>query len=251
MPTIEKSAVAPEYIVESGLMDSQIKESLDQLLKSVSVEQNISALTLAVYLLVGGVMSLYVRYLYRQCGSSASDADSITRVFPLLTLVTIGVIAVVKSSMALSLGLVGALSIVRFRAAIKEPEELVYLFLCIGVGLALGAGQPLLAVVLLLVSSMFIVGMYWSGRGRRDQKLLLTISGDADKYFGRGETSALAVLGQVFKAYGLQRFDVEQGRGQVRVVIKETQPEETGNLMAQLRERLPDCEISYVNLNAT
>ncbi|MDX1927767.1 MAG: DUF4956 domain-containing protein, partial [Pirellulaceae bacterium] len=162
-------------------MDSQLKESLDQLLKSVSVEQNISALTLAVYLLVGGAMSLYVRFLYRQCGSSASDADSITRVFPLLTLVTIGVITVVKSSMALSLGMVGALSIVRFRAAIKEPEELVYLFLCIGIGLALGAGQPLLAVVLLLVSTLFIVGMYWGGRERRDQKLLLTISGDAEK----------------------------------------------------------------------
>ncbi len=85
-------------------MDTQLKESLDQLLKSVSVEQNVSALTLAVYLLVGGAMSLYVRFLYRQCGTSASDADSITRVFPLLTLVTIGVIAVVKSSMAVVAG---------------------------------------------------------------------------------------------------------------------------------------------------
>ncbi len=43
-------------------MDTQLKESLDQLLKSVSVEQNVSALTLAVYLLVGGAMSLYVRF---------------------------------------------------------------------------------------------------------------------------------------------------------------------------------------------
>ena len=232
-------------------MDSQLKESLDQLLKSVSVEQNISALTLAVYLLIGGAMSLYVRWLYRHCGTSASDADSITRVFPLLTLVTIGVIAVVKSSMALSLGLVGALSIVRFRAAIKEPEELVYLFLCIGVGLALGAGQPLLAVVLLVVSSLFIVGMYWSSRGRRDQKLLLTISGDAATYFSKSDSRAFSALDEVFKSYGLQRFDVEHGRGQVRVVIKESKPKDTGDLISQLRDRLPDCEISYVNLNAT
>ena len=47
----------------------------------------------------------------------------------------------VKSSLALSLGLVGALSIVRFRAAIKEPEELIYLFLTIAAGLGTGAGQ--------------------------------------------------------------------------------------------------------------
>ena len=49
------------------------------------------------------------------------------------------VIMVVKNSLALSLGLVGALSIVRFRAAIKEPEELVYLFLIIAAGLGCGA----------------------------------------------------------------------------------------------------------------
>ncbi len=133
-------------------MDSHLKETLDQLRQAVSVEQNVSAMTVAIYLLLGAAMSLYVRFLYRQCGASSNDADAITRIFPLLTMVTIGVISVVKSSMALSLGLVGALSIVRFRSAIKEPEELVYLFLCIGIGLALGAGQPLLAVVLVVLS---------------------------------------------------------------------------------------------------
>ncbi len=122
-------------------MDSQLQESWEQLRQAVSVEQNVSAMTMAIYLLLGAAISLYIRFLYRQCGSTPNDADAITRIFPLLTMVTIGVIAVVKSSMALSLGLVGALSIVRFRSAIKEPEELVYLFLCIGVGLALGAGS--------------------------------------------------------------------------------------------------------------
>jgi hypothetical protein len=74
---------------------------------------------------MSGLMALYVRLLYRKFEASASDADSITRVFRLLTLVTIGVISVVMSSMALSLGLVAAFSIVRFRSAIKELEELV------------------------------------------------------------------------------------------------------------------------------
>ncbi len=142
----------------------------EQLRQAVSIEQNVSAMTVAIYLLLGAAMSLYIRFLYRQCGSSPNDADAITRIFPLLTMVTIGVISVVKSSMALSLGLVGALSIVRFRAAIKEPEELVYLFLCIGVGLALGAGQPLLAVVLVVVVSVVVLSMHFSMGGRREQK---------------------------------------------------------------------------------
>ena len=230
-------------------MDSQLQESWEQLRQAVSIEQNVSAMTVAVYLLLGAAMSLYIRFLYRQCGSSPNDADAITRIFPLLTMVTIGVISVVKSSMALSLGLVGALSIVRFRAAIKEPEELVYLFLCIGVGLALGAGQPLLAVVLVVVVSLVVLSMHFTTGGRREQNLLLTITGDSDRYFSQNESSAMVAIEQMVPRYTLQRFDVENSRGQVRVVIKESHPRETVHLIAQLRERLPECEISYVNLN--
>lgn len=62
-------------------------------------------------------------------------------VLPVIALTTLLVISVVKSSLALSLGLVGALSIVRFRTPIKEPEELAYIFLAIAVGLSLGADQ--------------------------------------------------------------------------------------------------------------
>lgn len=232
-------------------MDSHLQESWEQLRQAVSIEQNVSAMTVAIYLLLGAAMSLYVRFLYRQCGSSPNDADAITRIFPLLTMVTIGVISVVKSSMALSLGLVGALSIVRFRAAIKEPEELVYLFLCIGIGLALGAGQPLLAVVLVVVVSVVVFSMHFSTGGRREQNLLLTITGDSERYFSQNESSAMVAIEQMVPRYTLQRFDVESNRGQVRVVIKETHPHETVNLIAQLRERLPECEISYVNLNTS
>ena len=57
----------------------------------------------------------------------------------LITMTTMLIISIVKSSLALSLGLVGALSVIRFRAAIKEPEELTYLFLTIAIGLGFGA----------------------------------------------------------------------------------------------------------------
>jgi len=136
-------------------------------------------------------------------------------------------------------------------SAIKEPEELVYLFLCIGVGLALGAGQPLLAVVLVIIVSLVVLSMRFTSRGRREQNLLLTITGDAERYFGQNEASALAILESTVPRYALQRFDVENQRGQVRVVIKEVHPRETIRMIGQLREQLPECEISYVNLNTT
>lgn len=117
-------------------MQEQLMEAWRQVQTSMSAGQTTNAAKLAVFLLAGGLLALFIKWLYQHFGKSMSNRDSVTRVFPLLTLVTIGVITVVKTSLALSLGLVGALSIVRFRAAIKEPEELVYLFLCIGVGLA-------------------------------------------------------------------------------------------------------------------
>jgi len=57
------------------------------------------------------------------------------------------IISIVKSSLALSLGLVGALSIIRFRTAIKEPEELAYFFIAISIGLGFGANQPFPTVI--------------------------------------------------------------------------------------------------------
>ena len=72
------------------------------------------------------------------------------------------VITVIKFSLALSLGLVGALSIVRFRAAIKEPEELVYLFFVIAIGLANGANQFLLSILatIIIITFLYIRNIY-------------------------------------------------------------------------------------------
>ncbi len=95
---------------------------------------------------------LYVRY-----GRSLSNRRAMARNFVLLAMTTMLVITIVRSSLALSLGLIGALSIVRFRSAVKEPEELVYLFLAIAIGLGLGAGQRLVVLVAFLVIAIVVV----------------------------------------------------------------------------------------------
>ncbi len=229
----------------------QLQDVWAQLEGTVTNGQNVSALTLCAYLILGGLLALYCGFLYRRCSASPSDSDAITRIFPLLTLVTTAVIAVVKSSLALSLGLVGALSIVRFRAAIKEPEELVYLFMCIGIGLALGAEQPLLAIALVLVASLYIFGMYLTGRSRRHQNLLLTITGDSKQHFGTGENNVLSKVEAVVGRCTLQRLDLENGRGQVRVVLGRRSAQESARLVKQLQALLPECEMSYVNMNTS
>jgi len=94
-------------------------------------------------LLIGFILSLAVMYHYRKFSSVLTNKSTISRVFPFIILTTILIISIVKSSLALSLGLVGALSIVRFRTPIKEPEELAYLFISIAIGLGLGANQTI------------------------------------------------------------------------------------------------------------
>ena len=83
------------------------------------------------------VLALILSQIYIRFGRSLSNRRMFSRNFLLITMTTMLIITIVKSSLALSLGLVGALSIIRFRAAIKEPEELAYLFLAISIGLGL------------------------------------------------------------------------------------------------------------------
>lgn len=219
-------------------------------LSGATTSDETTMLSFLGHLFLGGLLALYVRFLFRRCSVSASATDSISRVFPLLTIITTAVIAVVKSSLALSLGLVGALSIVRFRAAIKEPEELVYLFLCISIGLSLGAEQPQIALCVVAAATVFVLGMHLSGNARREQNLLLTISGDSARYFADNEAGVFSAVQQVAGPYTLQRCDIENGRGQMRVVLPPSKADKTTQIIQQLRDRLPDCEVSYVNLSS-
>ena len=105
-------------------------------------------------ILLAAICSMTLSWFYIRFGQSLSNRQRLAKNFLLISVTTALIITVVKSSLALSLGLVGALSIVRFRSAIKEPEELAYLFLAISLGLGFGANQhaiTLVAFTLILV----------------------------------------------------------------------------------------------------
>ena len=104
-------------------------------------------------------MSFLVRAFYVKYSVSLTGKNHIGVVIPVLACIVFLIIMVVKSSLALSLGLVGALSIVRFRTPIKEPEELVYLFLSIALGLGYAAGHTFLTTA--LSSSILVIIYFW------------------------------------------------------------------------------------------
>ncbi len=156
-------------------------------------------------LAIAAVLGVLLGQAYIFFGKSLSNRRSFARNFLLLTVTTTLIISIVKSSLALSLGLVGALSIVRFRAAIKEPEELAYLFLAISIGLGLGAGQALVTVVAVAI----ILGMIAIRsliKGKPDQpNLYLTISTPTPDRLTA--TKILQVLTSTGASADLKRFD--------------------------------------------
>ncbi len=107
-------------------------------------------------IILSAILAYLIKLSYVKISRSLNDKEHFSEIFVPLAIITTLVITVIKFSLALSLGLVGALSIVRFRAAIKEPEELVYLFFIIGVGLANGANQYFIAIIATLITILIL-----------------------------------------------------------------------------------------------
>lgn len=122
--------------------------NLKNLIHPISLVVNIIICTLLSW----GIARFYIKY-----GNAVSNRGRFAANFVPLALTTMAIMMIVQPSVSLSLGLVGALSIVRFRAAIKDPEELTYLFLVIGTGLATGADQPLIAVIIISFVLVFLL----------------------------------------------------------------------------------------------
>jgi hypothetical protein len=148
-------------------MDESLKsiigrKDLTNFFLNSNIDINFSNFFIAILLSL--ILAYIVKFTYIKAGRALNDKDYFSDTFIPLAIVTTLVITVIKFSLALSLGLVGALSIVRFRAAIKEPEELVYLFLVISIGLANGANQFLLSIIatLIIVTFLLIRNFYQS-----------------------------------------------------------------------------------------
>ena len=136
--------------MENNLVSNFSKQQIENFFINSAVEINITNFLFAILLAAG--LAFLIKFAYIKTSKSLNDKEQFSEIFVPLAIITTLVITVVKFSLALSLGLVGALSIVRFRAAIKEPEELVFLFFVIGIGLAAGANQFFVAIVSTIIT---------------------------------------------------------------------------------------------------
>ncbi len=140
-------------------------------------------------------------------------------VLPVICLTTLLVISVVKSSLALSLGLVGALSIVRFRTPIKEPEELAYIFLAIAIGLALGADQREVAAIALPIILIVISLIDRWRPSFINPSSNLTLNIEVDKNDTTSDT-ILKMIESIDADANVRRIDQDQNQYSVTAQIK-------------------------------
>ncbi len=156
-------------------------------------------------LVLAAILAYILSFLYTKYGHSLSNRKMFAKNFMLLTLTTMLIISIVKSSLALSLGLVGALSIVRFRAAIKEPEELAFLFLAIAIGLGFGADQRIITVVAFAIISGIIWLKHASQKSEDTQNLYLTVTSHNPQKANLDEI--ISTLKKYCSDVNLKRFD--------------------------------------------
>lgn len=118
---------------------------------------DITLRTVVTALLIASVLAMYIFIIYRVMSRKTFYSKSFNISLAGVTVITTALILTMQSSVVLSLGMVGALSIVRFRTAIKNPIDLMFLFWSISVGIICGAGLAHVAVVLSAILTLGIL----------------------------------------------------------------------------------------------
>lgn len=125
-------------------------------------------------------LSLFIVFIYRTTYAGVSFSPSFAGCIIMLSMVTTVVILVISSNVVLSLGMVGALSIVRFRTAIKEPTDTGFLFWAIATGIICGAGYITISILATLLLGLLFVCVHAFGRKQKSGSYLMVIRYTAD-----------------------------------------------------------------------
>lgn len=126
---------------------TQLNALLNQFITTSSTYQSLTIDRVILSLTVSFLVGLFLYYVYRKTFSGAVYNRSFNISLVLTALIVTLVILPISSNLALSLGMVGALSIVRFRTAVKDPKDIVFMFWAIAIGIICGAGLYMVAIV--------------------------------------------------------------------------------------------------------
>lgn len=219
-------------------------QQLPEIISSQSSQ--ISILTFTINIFLSGFLSSILGWTYRKFGRSLSNRDLFSENFFIISMTTMLIISVVKSSLALSLGLVGALSIIRFRTAIKEPEELAYLFLAIAIGLGLGADQLLITIIaLLFIVLSIIIFNKIIHKPIQNKNMMMVIQSNQNTSNLVSKISE--IIGDNCESVNLRRLDSTDSSLEVSYIIKLNELSSLVNIEDSLRGIDENISISFMD----
>lgn len=192
---------------------------------------------LLIALAVSSAMGLLLGIHYRCMARSAYVQNHLGGLLPFLALTVCFIIWVIQDSIALSLGLVGALSIVRFRTAIKEPEELSYIFIAIAIGIGTGAGYSMpTAIAIISILALGTLLQYPFTRGSHKQGCYQLTCNDAQ---------ANELIVYVKGRSGLTERSKSFSDGRVTLIIQANGSDEDRDMLEVKLKELDISEWSY------
>ncbi|MBN1265963.1 MAG: DUF4956 domain-containing protein [Anaerolineales bacterium] len=201
---------------------------------------------------LGLLLSVLLAVYYSRFGDSLSNRSKFAPNLPMLTLITLLVISIVKSSLALSLGLVGALSIVRFRTAIKDPEELLFLFFAIALGLGFGADQRIPTVVaFVVIMGYLIMRKTITGAFKLSYRnnLFVNVSVPLETTTEEAYKFINSVLGEELSSADLRRLDTNEQELQLVYYVRAREADMLARISTRIQEQYAGASISIIEQN--
>ena len=225
-------------------MNQQSRQAIEDMLALTNID--IPVLGFIINLLIAGLLSFILSLVYLRYGHSLSNRKAFGRNFVLITMATMVIITIVKSSLALSLGLVGALSIVRFRSAIKEPEELSYLFISIAIGLGMGANQSLITILgfIIILGIIILRRLFSKNRGERINMMLTFTSPDPEN---TDIKQIISILEPLTSEIDLKRLDIKTDVLEAVFLVDIKEINQLSEIALKVKEYDNKISISYLD----
>jgi uncharacterized membrane protein YhiD involved in acid resistance len=198
-----------------------------------------------INLLLAVAASFVLSRAYIYWGKSLSNRRKFAANFMMIAVTTTFIILVVRSSVALSLGLVGALSIIRFRAAIKEPEELAFLFMAIALGIGLGDNQRVATLLALGVVIALIGLSHILRQTQADVNLHLTLGSRSPHKLDVQQVTDL--LSKHCAKMRLLRYDQNDEMVEMTFVVEFRHTSDLNRARVELEKLAPSIEISFLD----
>ena len=169
---------------------------------------------IAATLIVTALLALYIFAIYRLVTRKVFYSKNFNISLAVMSLITAAIILAMQSNLVISLGMVGALSIVRFRTAIKDPMDLAFLFWSISIGIICGAGLYEIALVTSVGVTVFILVLDMLPVGKAPMMLVVNSSEM------NGEKAVLDVVGKYARYYKVKSRNLSKGRLDLVIELK-------------------------------